>query len=40
MINEDKKSLGIADSLVRVSVGIEDRRDLLHDFNQALNAAL
>jgi len=34
---EDKKAFGISDSLVRVSVGIEDWRDLLHDFRQALD---
>jgi O-acetylhomoserine (thiol)-lyase len=28
--------MGIADSLVRVSVGIEDRDDLIGDFRQAL----
>jgi methionine-gamma-lyase len=37
MSDEHKKSLGISDSLVRVSVGIEDWRDLLHDFHQALD---
>jgi methionine-gamma-lyase len=35
---EDRKSLGVADSLVRISVGIEDWRDLLHDFQQALDS--
>jgi methionine-gamma-lyase len=35
---EDRKSYGISDSLVRVSVGIEDWRDLLHDFHQALDS--
>lgn len=38
MSNEDQKLLGVTDSLVRVSVGIEDWRDLLHDFHQALNS--
>jgi methionine-gamma-lyase len=38
MSDEDKRSVGVSDSLVRVSVGIEDWRDLLHDFQQALNA--
>jgi methionine-gamma-lyase len=38
MSEEDKRSFGIGDSLVRVSVGIEDWRDLLHDFHQALDA--
>jgi O-acetylhomoserine (thiol)-lyase len=28
--------MGIADSLIRISVGIEDRDDLLGDFLQAL----
>jgi methionine-gamma-lyase len=37
MTEEDKKTLGVSDSLVRVSVGIEDWRDLLHDFHQALD---
>lgn len=36
--DEDKKSLGITDSLVRFSIGIEDWRDLLHDFHQALDS--
>jgi cystathionine beta-lyase/cystathionine gamma-synthase len=30
---------GVTDGLVRVSVGIEDWRDLLADFEQALDAA-
>jgi methionine-gamma-lyase len=38
MSEEDKKAYGVTDSLVRFSVGIEDWRDLLHDFNQALDA--
>jgi methionine-gamma-lyase len=38
MSDEDKKSFGVVDSLVRISVGIEDWRDLLHDFNQALDS--
>ncbi len=38
MSDADKKTLGVDDSLVRVSVGIEDWRDLLHDFHQALDA--
>jgi methionine-gamma-lyase len=37
MSDEDKRSFGISDSLVRVSVGIEDWRDLLHDFHQSLD---
>ena len=35
---EDKRNYGITDSLVRISVGIEDWRDLLHDFHEALEA--
>jgi O-acetylhomoserine (thiol)-lyase len=31
-----RAGMGIADSLIRVSVGIEDRDDLLEDFRQAL----
>jgi O-acetylhomoserine (thiol)-lyase len=33
---ERRAEMGIADSLIRVSVGIEDTADLLHDFAQAL----
>jgi O-acetylhomoserine (thiol)-lyase len=33
---ERRASMGIADSLIRLSVGIEDRDDLLADFAQAL----
>jgi O-acetylhomoserine (thiol)-lyase len=36
---ERRASMGIADSLERVSVGIEDEADLLTDFTQALDAA-
>ena len=35
---ERRASMGIADSLIRVSVGIEDTADLLADFGNALNA--
>jgi O-acetylhomoserine (thiol)-lyase len=31
-----RAEMGIADSLVRVSVGIEDRDDLIGDFRTAL----
>ncbi|HTS23084.1 MAG TPA: cystathionine gamma-synthase family protein [Casimicrobiaceae bacterium] len=34
---ERRKSMGIADSLIRVSVGIEDQDDLIGDFEQALS---
>jgi len=33
-----RAQMGIADSLIRVSVGIEDQADLLRDFDQALAA--
>ena len=36
---EELKLAGITDGLVRVSIGIEDWRDLLEDFTQALDAA-
>ena len=32
-----RASMGISDSLIRISTGIEDRADLLHDFDQALS---
>jgi O-acetylhomoserine (thiol)-lyase len=35
---ERRASMGIADSLIRVSVGIEDSDDLLDDFRFALDA--
>jgi len=35
---EDKRAFGISDSLVRISVGIEDWRDLQHDFLQSLDS--
>jgi O-acetylhomoserine (thiol)-lyase len=35
---ERRASMGIADSLIRVSVGIEDEADLIGDFEQALAA--
>lgn len=31
-----RASMGISESLIRISTGIEDRADLLHDFTQAL----
>ena len=33
---ERRKEMGIADSLIRISVGIEDRDDLIDDFARAL----
>ena len=35
---ERRASMGIADSLVRVSIGIEDEADLIEDFRQGLDA--
>ncbi|MFZ6773616.1 cystathionine gamma-synthase family protein [Undibacterium sp. SXout7W] len=37
---ERRAAMGIADSLIRVSVGIEDTQDLLTDFAQALTPVL
>lgn len=36
MSREDRESLGITDDLVRISVGIENREDLIADFARAL----
>jgi len=33
---ETRRAMGIADSLIRVSVGLEDAADLIADFDQAL----
>jgi cystathionine beta-lyase/cystathionine gamma-synthase len=38
MSPEDRQALGISDTLIRVSVGIEATEDIIEDFNQALNA--
>jgi len=35
---KDRQRLGISDSLIRLSVGIEATEDLIEDFEQALNA--
>ncbi|XP_032923497.1 cystathionine gamma-lyase-like [Catharus ustulatus] len=37
---EDKERLGISDTLIRLSVGLEDEQDLLQDLDQALKAAV
>ena len=34
--SEERQKLGITDSLIRVSVGIENTDDLIQDFKQAL----
>jgi len=36
---EQRKLLGIDDNFVRMSVGIEDEKDLMHDICQALEKA-
>ncbi|KAM8805844.1 cystathionine gamma-lyase-like [Eudromia elegans] len=36
---EDREVLGISDTLIRLSVGLEDKEDLLEDLDQALKAA-
>jgi cystathionine beta-lyase/cystathionine gamma-synthase len=36
---ELRKKMGLTDSLVRLSVGIEDVDDLIEDLDQALSAA-
>ena len=33
---DDRKSQGIFDNLIRFSVGIESKKDLIHDIEQAL----
>lgn len=35
---DERRRAGISDGLIRVSVGIEDERDLIEDFTQALSA--
>jgi O-acetylhomoserine (thiol)-lyase len=37
---ERRASMGISDSMIRFSIGIEDEADLLADFTHALDAAL
>lgn len=36
--SEVRKSIGIEDGLIRLSVGIEDEADLIHDLSQSLDA--
>jgi O-succinylhomoserine sulfhydrylase len=36
---EDRQKLGIGDGLIRLSVGLEDPRDLAEDLTQALDRA-
>lgn len=37
---EQREALGISDSLIRLSVGVEDTLDLLNDLAQALDKAV
>ncbi len=34
---EQRRAMGISDSLVRISIGLEDEQDLIEDFEQALS---
>jgi cystathionine gamma-lyase len=36
---EHRRTLGISDTLIRLSVGIEDERDIIADIAQALDKA-
>ncbi|MDQ3746098.1 MAG: aminotransferase class I/II-fold pyridoxal phosphate-dependent enzyme [Acidobacteriota bacterium] len=38
MTAEERRARGLSDSLVRISVGIEDERDLIEDFARALDS--
>ena len=38
--DEQRKQLGIDDTLIRLSVGVESCADLISDLNSALNVAL
>jgi cystathionine beta-lyase/cystathionine gamma-synthase len=40
MSRDDRRRLGISDHLIRLSVGIEAKEDLIEDFDRALNAAV
>jgi len=37
MAPEDRKALGISDSLIRLSVGLESTEEMIADFDQALS---
>lgn len=37
---EERKVLGISDTLIRLSVGLEDEADIIEDLEQALAAAV
>lgn len=36
----DRAALGISDTMIRLSVGLEDEQDIVEDLEQALNAAV
>lgn len=36
----ERCTLGISDTLIRLSVGLEDEADIIEDLDQALNAAV
>jgi len=38
MSPEDRQAMGVSDTLIRLSVGIEATEDIIEDFDQALNA--
>jgi cystathionine beta-lyase/cystathionine gamma-synthase len=38
MSEEERRQGGVDDALVRISVGVEDWRDLLQEFRQALDS--
>ncbi|HST53268.1 MAG TPA: aminotransferase class I/II-fold pyridoxal phosphate-dependent enzyme [Pyrinomonadaceae bacterium] len=38
MTPEERRAKGLSDSLVRISIGLEDERDLIEDFARALDA--
>jgi cystathionine beta-lyase/cystathionine gamma-synthase len=40
MSSDARLAAGINDSLIRLSIGLENEADLLADLNQALDAAL
>lgn len=37
---KERTVLGISDTLIRLSVGLEDEADIIEDLDQALNAAV
>jgi cystathionine beta-lyase/cystathionine gamma-synthase len=37
---EERADVGISDGLVRLSIGIEDAGDIIHDLDRALHAAI